>query len=214
MDLKRIIKIEPVNPVFHISWRLDLRCNFDCMYCPTTWHSLTEETKGLEQLQQSWNKIYSQKSSQLKQIQINFTGGEVTVNKDFLPFVKWIKENFKDVTHISVTTNGSASTRYYNELLQYVDSITFSVHSEFFNENKFFSNLLACAVQAVKLKRHIQVSIMNEPWHSERIAVYEQFLQKLKIDYQVKEIHWQHQTRAEPVTNKNKNTFDFGKYVK
>lgn len=214
MDLKNIIKVEPVNPVFHITWRLDLRCNFDCMYCPSDWHNTTSDTKSLQQLQEHWNKIYSKKSSHLTQIQINFTGGEVTVNRDFLPFVKWLKENFSEVTYIGVTSNGSASGRYYKELLQYVDLLTLSVHSEFFNENKFFTNLLDCVKQALKLKRHIQVSIMDEPWNRERIKLYEQFLQKFKIDYHVKHIHWAHQTRTEPAVNKNKNMFEFEKYVK
>lgn len=211
MDLKRIIRIEPVDPALQITWRLDLRCNFDCMYCPPQWHSLTGETKTLEQLQMAWQKIHSQRNSKLANTIINFTGGEVTVNKDFLPFVQWLKEQY--ACKISLTTNGSAGSTYYSTLMQSIDNITFSVHSEFFNEQKFFSNVLACAKKSIGTDKHIQVSIMNEPWNLDRVELYKQFLDKFKIPYQVKEINWDHKTRETNQVNKNKNLFNFEKYV-
>lgn len=213
MNLNNIIRIEPVNPIFQVTWRLDLRCNFDCMYCPPQWHSLTSETKTLEQLQTAWRKIYQQINPNLKHIQINFTGGEVSINKDFLPFVTWLKTEYNNITDIVISSNGSASQDYYKQLLPHINSLTLSTHSEFFNESKFFNNVLYCAKQMIGTNKNLQISIMNEPWNQHRIETYKSFLTKLKIPHHVKEINWIHNTRPSHIENKNKKLFNFEKYV-
>ena len=70
---------------------------------------------------------------------ISFTGGEVTANRNFLPLVQFIREHYT-IQQIVVTTNGSASTNYYLRLAELVEAISFSTHSEFWDEDKFFKN--------------------------------------------------------------------------
>jgi hypothetical protein len=44
------------------------------------------------------------------QYKIAFTGGEVTANKDFLPFLEWLRDNYnKYLSQLLITTNGSAT---------------------------------------------------------------------------------------------------------
>jgi MoaA/NifB/PqqE/SkfB family radical SAM enzyme len=60
----------------------------------------------------------------------SLTGGEPTVNPEFLNLCKYIKQE-KGARHVSVTTNGSRTSAYFKELYKYVDGITLSFHFEY-----------------------------------------------------------------------------------
>jgi pyruvate-formate lyase-activating enzyme len=141
---------------------------------------------------------------------INFTGGEISLNKSFLSFIKWLRKNYNDrLFQVGLSTNGSAQSKYYLELIEYVDFITFSTHSEFFNEKKFFENVLACKTKIQGTEKTIQVSVMNEPWHAERIKTYIEFFNLQNISYSLNEIDFNMKTRDKHKINKNKNLYNF-----
>ena len=105
---KKIIKIEPVNPTFTITWFVGLRCNFDCMYCPPKYHNLIDADLTLLEFQNRWNEIFAKTQKRGLKYKLSFTGGEVTVNKNFLPFLQWLDMNYKEyISEIGFTTNGS-----------------------------------------------------------------------------------------------------------
>lgn len=205
-----IVRISQLKQNFHINWRVDLRCNFDCMYCPSNFHDLTSKTKTFEQLKDSWIKIFEKSQTKNLKYFISFTGGEITINKDFLPFIIWLQKNYQThIDKITVSTNGSASTKYYKKLLNYVDSISFSTHSEFFNENKFFTNVVKCNEFVKNTSKTVQVCLMNEPWHHDRLKIYIDFLEKNTIMYTVNEIDWNWKIRNEHKQNKNSQYYEF-----
>ena len=205
-----IVAVRPVDEYFIINWRVDLKCNFDCMYCPTDFHSLTAATKTLEELQFSWNTMFEQSIGRGLKYKIGFTGGEVSINKDFLPFIKWLYKNFSDhLFQVGITTNGSASTDYYLDLLNYVDFITFSTHSEFFNERKFFTNVVTCYNAIKDTNKTVQVNVMNEPWYQDRIATYIKFFTLNNISYSLNKIDFSQQIRENIITNHNKQFYNF-----
>jgi MoaA/NifB/PqqE/SkfB family radical SAM enzyme len=206
-----IKSIKPVDEYFSIVWQVDLRCNFDCMYCPENFHNLTSPTKTLEQLQLSWTKIFDKSAHKNLKYKISFTGGEVTINKDFLPFIIWLRENYHDhIFQIGVSTNGSAAEKYYLKLIEYIDFITFSTHSEFFNEKKFFENVVACYSKMQDSAKTIHVNIMNESWHNDRIMTYIDFLKEKDISYTLAEIDFTKQIRQTNILNISKQFYDFG----
>lgn len=203
---EKIIKIEPIVDVFHLDWQHDIRCNFNCSYCTDEYHSLTAPFTSLDQLQDKWKKIFEQVKTKNKKIKLAMLGGESTANPNFLPFLIWLRENYSEFLYsISLSTNGSASQRYYKELIKVVDKISFSTHSEFFNEKKFFSNVLTC-LRYGKNKVVVSVHIMNEPWHQERIKDYVDFCTKYKINHSVDLIHGNYTVK--PIKF-NPNKFDF-----
>lgn len=205
-----IKKISPVEKTFPITWRIDLRCNFDCMYCPSFYHDSKSQTKTLDQLQKSWIKIFNQSKDKNLKYTIGFTGGEVTINKDFLPFIKWLKTNYDNyIFQMGVSTNGSASLSYYTELINYVEYISFSTHSEFFNEKKFFENVVRCNELINGTSKTIQVCIMKEPWHEDRIKSYINFLTKHNISYSINEIDFSYKIRDDHKVNINKQRYEF-----
>ena len=204
--MNKIIKIIPTTKVFSITWNLSIRCNYDCMYCPTTLHDSTSPHPDLETLQNRWMSIVSKTQHKSLKYKICFTGGEVTGNKDFLPFLQWLRHNYDyQIDKILITTNGSATYKYYNSLLDWVNDISFSVHSEHIDEKKFFDTVLNLH-RNLSAGKHIHVCIMDEYWNVDRINLYKQLLTAHNINHSVNQIDYSVQTRSHPII---KGKFNF-----
>jgi len=209
---KKIIKLEPVVDCFTVNWFLGLRCNFDCMYCPDMFHNLTDPDMPLEKLKKDWLRIVDKTHHLDLPYKITFTGGEVTINKDFLPFLKWLDSEYGDqIVECGFTSNGSAPLRVYQEALRLgiISFISLSTHSEFMNERKFFTNVTELDKIAKELDKSLHVNIMNEPWNKDRIEKYTEYLDKQGISSTVNRIIWTHQIRQEPLPNPSKQEFNF-----
>jgi len=172
-------------------------CNYDCMYCPSELHDAQSKNHDLADLKLSWDKIYRKTQHLSMPYKLSFTGGEVTANKSFLPFVKWLRnhKNQFNIQMILVTTNGSASTRYYMDLANFVESISFSTHSEFIDEKKFFETCVVINSKMIRPEKSFHVNIMNETWNQDRIELYKKFLSDHDISHSVNEIDWRYKIR-------------------
>jgi len=197
--MTKIISINPTEKYFSLNWQIDIRCNYDCMYCSPEWHNDSSEFKGMEELQNVWLNVFNKTKNLNLPYKISFTGGELTANKNFLPFATWLKNNYSEyLFKVLVTTNGSASTGYYQKMFEAVDNISFSLHSEHINEQKFFNKLIQLRKKLLP-NNFIHVDIMNEFWNQNRIPHYIQLLESNNISYSVNEIDYKHQTRAIPI---------------
>lgn len=209
---KKIIRIQPTNTTFTINWNIGLRCNFDCMYCPDIYHNTTDKDLTLEELQTTWQMIvYKTRHSDLK-YKLTFTGGEVSVNKNFLPFLKWLDNNFRDqISECGFTTNGSASKKYYLEAIRIsiVSFISFSTHSEFFNEQKFFNTVIEVNKASNNLNKSIHVNIMDEFWNKEKSKIYCDFLTQKGINNSINVIYYSHKIRDTVRFNPNRKKYNF-----
>lgn len=193
--MTKIIRIEPAHRVFSITWNLGLRCNYDCMYCPPIFHDSTSAHKSLQELKSTWIAIVDKSQGKNLKYKISFTGGEVTGNRNFIPFLSWLRATYThNIDKILLTTNGSATLKYYQRLLALVDNISFSVHSEHINEQKFFDIVIALQKQ-LPPNKHIHVNIMDEWWNQDRIKIYSDLLTKHRISYNVNQIDYSLQTR-------------------
>jgi MoaA/NifB/PqqE/SkfB family radical SAM enzyme len=197
--MNKIIKIEPVPKYYSITWMLGAFCNYDCMYCPTELHDTTSRPHDLDTMKIVWQNIYQKTKDQKLPYKINFSGGEVTANKNFLPLVEWLKTEYSDISMIVITSNGSASTNYYLKLAQFVEAISFSTHSEFMDEDKFFDTAIKINESMVRPQKSFHVNIMNEFWNQEGIERYKQILDANKISYSINEIEYRFQTRTYPI---------------
>jgi molybdenum cofactor biosynthesis enzyme MoaA len=194
--LDPIVRVAPLPEYFSLTWMLGSRCNYDCMYCPTEVHDSTSRPHDLATMQQTWRNIHSKTQHKNLPYKISFTGGEVTANKNFLPLVEWLKHTYADVAMILLTTNGSASQRYYEKLAGLVDSISFSTHSEYMDEQRFFNTVLAVDQLMVRPAKSVHVNIMDEHWNQDRIALYQQWLTQHNISYTVNQIDYTTATRT------------------
>lgn len=194
--LERIVQVTPTEKYFSLTWMLGSRCNYDCMYCPTELHDNTSQPHDLKTMQTAWNNIYIKTQHHNLPYKISFTGGEVTANKNFLPLVRWLRETYQTIGMIITTTNGSASQRYYEQLSEYVDAISFSTHSEFMDEQRFFNTVSSLNKLMIRPKKSVHVNIMNEYWNQDRIALYQDWLTKNNISHSINNIQYEKQTRT------------------
>ena len=194
--LDPIVRVTPVPEYFSLTWMLGSRCNYDCMYCPTELHDSTSRPHDLVTMQEVWRNIYCKTQHKNLPYKISFTGGEVTANKNFFPLVEWLKTTYADVDMILLTTNGSASQRYYEKLAGVVDSISFSTHSEYMDEQRFFDTVLAVDRMMLRPTKSVHVNIMNEHWNQDRIKLYQQWLTQHNISYSVNQINYATATRT------------------
>ena len=197
--MNKIIQVIPTEQYFSLNWQINIRCNYDCMYCSPEWHDDHSGHHSLEKLQQAWLKIWTATQHHSLPYKIAFTGGELTTNKNFLPFVTWLRQNFdKHLFKLMLTTNGSANYKYYLKMFESIDNIAFSIHSEHINEKKFFDIVLRLR-RAIPANRFLQVAIMDEPWNRHRIPMYVNILEKNGISYTVNEVDFSYQTRTIPI---------------
>lgn len=186
---KKIIKIEPVREQIKLGWMLSRYCNYDCMYCPAEYHDKDPKTLySLDTLREKWQTFYNKTKHLNISYKIAITGGEPTANKNFLPFIDWLKQSYPQVEDIIVTSNGSASLNYYKKLANYIDNLSLSFHSEFTNEAEFFSKAQELGVYFKSINKHFHVNIMNESWNKERIDLFIKYLEKHNINYSINDI--------------------------
>lgn len=197
--LTEIVKVVPTVETISLTWMIGARCNYDCMYCPPRLHDITSKHPDLEKLKSVWDLFYQKTCEQKLPYKIGFTGGEVTANKSFLPLIKYLQSGKFDISQVFVSTNGSASLRYYQELAPLVSGISFSTHSEFIKEKEFFNKVEAINQLMVRPEKSCHVNIMNEPWNQDRIKLYTKWLTEKNISHSVNDIDYTNQTRTYPI---------------
>jgi molybdenum cofactor biosynthesis enzyme MoaA len=163
-------------------------CNYDCSYCLPEWHDTTSKPHDLATLKTAWNNIRVKTQHLGLEYKISFTGGEVTANKNFLPFLEWLRSEFSDIAMIVMTTNGSAGSNYYTKLSKVVNAISFSTHSEFMVEDEFFNKAIQLNKLMIRPEKSFHVNIMDEAWNQEAIKRYKVILETNNISHSVNKI--------------------------
>lgn len=151
---------------------------------------MSSKPHDLETMQQAWRNIHRASAKRGLKYKISFTGGEVTANKNFLPLVEWMRSTYQDIDKIQITTNGSASLKYYLKLSLVVDSMSFSTHSEFMDEADFFTKVRAINAVMVRPQKSLHVNIMDEYWNRDRQSMYVDWLAQNNISHSVNEINY------------------------
>ncbi len=156
-----------------IFWEIGRRCNYDCTYCHPYVHNNFENHKTFNQLKFATEKL--EQFSKGEKINFAVSGGEPTLNPDFLPWAKYlVSQGHKLSTH----TNGSRNPEYYCELLRYSD-INISVHFEFYEAKKVLEVLTALSreiyFRKVSLQHvgHVEVMLMMLPGKKDEILDFE-----------------------------------------
>ena len=186
----KIIRVEPIVPMVNLDWMLGSRCNYACSYCPDDLHDDFSPHPDLDQLKQVWMSFYTKTQHIGLPYKISFTGGEVTANKSFLPLVKFLRDGNFNLGQILVSTNGSASTAYYLRLAELVDAISFSIHSEYWNESKFFETVIAVNKVMVRPEKSCHVNIMDESWNRKNLSSYQELLNQNSVSNSINIINY------------------------
>ena len=173
-----------------MTWMIGSRCNYACSYCPSELHDDYSPHPDLEKLKQVWHSFYEKTKHIGLPYKISFTGGEVTANKSFLPLIEYLRGGNFNIGQLLVTTNGSASKAYYLRLAELVDAISFSTHTEFWNEAKFFDTVASVNQVMVRPQKSVHVNIMDEPEARHRFVDFENLLSKNNVSYSINQIKY------------------------
>lgn len=135
-----MIGIKQLNPdPFLVTWDLGRRCNYDCSYCPAHRHDNFSPHASLEELLQTADFVFEYisviASNRInKDFNVSFTGGEPTVNPNFIKFAEYLsqkKTQLVDINlHLDLTTNGAMSKSIANSVIEHFDYVTVSYHAE------------------------------------------------------------------------------------
>jgi MoaA/NifB/PqqE/SkfB family radical SAM enzyme len=168
--MNKIFSIIPVNQdPFIITWDLGPRCNYDCSYCPSHRHDNFSPHTSLEKLKQTTDFVFKYISliagqRKNKDFHISFTGGEPTVNPNFIEFSKYIKtqyiSKFKDQFNLKIdlTSNGAMSEKTAQAIIDNFDSVTVSYHAEAVEKLKI--NVRKRIIQFKKSSLSLKINVM------------------------------------------------------
>ena len=141
-SIEESVAVEMNFPIpYQILWDLGRKCNYNCSYCWPSVHSNTEKFPDFDEVIRTIDIIIDNWSDG-EEIRWNFGGGEPTMHPKFLEIIKYLKSRNQWVL---VTTNGSRSTKFWKEAVQYINSINMSAHFESMdlyngNEERFIEN--------------------------------------------------------------------------
>ncbi len=147
-----------------VLWEIGRRCNFDCSYCHPFVHNNFEEHKTLEKLLFATKRL-EESFARGEKMNFSISGGEPTINPDFLDWVKYL---YQQGHKVSTHSNGTRQPDYYCELIKYSD-LNISVHFEFYQPSKLLEVLTALA-REIHIVRgegnfagHLEVMLMMMP---------------------------------------------------
>ena len=112
---------------FSVDWYVGRRCNFDCTYCPSYLHDNYSKHVTYDNMKKFVDIITEKHGTN---VYWSLSGGEPTVNPDFMKICHYIKHEV-GCKHISLTTNGSRKYEYFEKLFENLDNITLSLHLEY-----------------------------------------------------------------------------------
>jgi MoaA/NifB/PqqE/SkfB family radical SAM enzyme len=137
------------NEWFVVNWCLGNTCNFACSYCPSILHNGSKKWPELEDIKSFILKV--KETHPNKKLYFEFTGGEVTLYKNFLEIAQFCKSLG---IHIGLISNGSRTLRYWKENKKYFDHICVSFHPEF-SKKEHFLDVINCL--SGSLRTHVNV---------------------------------------------------------
>lgn len=177
-------------------WNIGKKCNYSCFYCRDYLHSTVEDFLPLDLMKATVDKICSKFKD--SKIRIWFTGGEPTLNKDFLNILNYIKETYGEHVNVGLTTNGTNTVEYYKKVIEYANSISFSCHFQFVKPKELLEKIKQVQKHADELGNtegyqgkfmSLSTNVMMETKHWDDIKEYLHLCKKEGVHYDMLIIH-------------------------
>lgn len=128
-----MIKVDAVNLVnpeaIMVTWDTGKRCNYDCTYCEATRHDNHSKHQSYDTLLKTFEFVKEYTKIYSDSVNINFTGGEPTVNPAFWNIAEYIANN-EDRFRLSLTTNGAWHPKNTDRIANIFKGVTVSYHAE------------------------------------------------------------------------------------
>lgn len=183
--MSEIVAIEPKDlerdNIIRVEWMISKRCNFNCSYCTEFVHDNYSNFPSLEVMKSTIDKLLLATE---KDIHLAITGGEPVLCKHLIDFCQYAK-SYSRIKDIAITTNGSRSFKYYKQLIEYVDGITFSYHFEYAKKERVPETIKQLAVEYSK---KINVHMMMLPTAFDEAIPLINDLRELNINVVIRRI--------------------------
>jgi MoaA/NifB/PqqE/SkfB family radical SAM enzyme len=146
--------------IFKIEWNMSKRCNFQCSYCDEFTSDRKSPHLSFDIAKKAIDKILSKLED--KQIKVNLTGGEPTVNPEFEKILSYMYEKNIDV---GLITNGSRTLEFYKRIMPKLKSFIMSYHMEYHNREVLPGNILELNkfIKENNYNIHLHVHMMMLP---------------------------------------------------
>lgn len=126
----KIVSRKP-NDVLEIGWDPSNYCNFNCRYCFPGSNAATHKNPGdINLIVDNFRHLmdYYEKHLNKTKFHISIAGGEPTLWKDLGEFIEKIKLNHN--VYVTLVSNGSRTTRWWDEYGHIIDDVHLTHHIE------------------------------------------------------------------------------------
>ena len=123
--IKLVHSEQAYNDWFVVNWCLGNTCNYSCSYCPDVLHDGSNKWPDIEVIKDFILKVKNQHPN--KKLYFEFTGGEVTLYKNFVELCEFCRDQ---EVRVGMISNGSRTLRWWNEHAHLFDHVCLSFHPE------------------------------------------------------------------------------------
>lgn len=160
--MKKVVAIKRDVSTLYIYWVLTNACNYNCRYCPE--HLKTGQINNStyptnENINHFIDEVID-KYLQGRFLSVLLSGGEPTLH----PMFKTIVERMAPLGYVEVTTNGSQSIRWWQEMEVLPSKIVISLHPEFTNLDEINKLGIFLLKKNVKLNFNLMCDPKNWDW--------------------------------------------------
>ena len=155
------MRLEHDNPlhknVITINWCMGNICNFSCSYCPTSlkdgsiaWYNYNDVISFCDKIIEHY---------QNKTVYFEFTGGEISLWKEFPKLCEYLKSKNAKVGFLS---NGSASLEWWESIVNHCDHVCLSYHAEQGDEIHFTK---VVKLTSKHFRTHVNIMMIPEKFN-------------------------------------------------
>lgn len=150
-----------------VDWGVSNVCNFNCSYCPPRTHRGDFPFVPVQDILGFANRVLDHYKKKLKKdVYFIFTGGEVTLFKDFIFLVKTLTEGGE---RVGISSNGAHNLKFWKEAKKYLEHVSLSYHSENTDLDHFIS-----VINEIKgsTTTHVNVMMLPDKFEQCEKAIY------------------------------------------
>jgi MoaA/NifB/PqqE/SkfB family radical SAM enzyme len=149
-------QFEKTENIILVDWSVSNVCNYACSYCPQLTHAGTHPFMRIKDILNFSERIVDHYVKNLgKEVYFLYTGGEVTLFRDFIALIRTQKQNGN---RVSISTNGFRKLKFWEEAKKYLFQASLSYHVEFTDLEHFIN-----VINLIKSDVYTHVNIMIHP---------------------------------------------------
>jgi len=164
-----------------IQWSMGNTCNFSCDYCPSILHDGSKPWMTTEKYLQVVDKISNHYKSKNRFMHWELLGGEVTTIPDFEKIIERIASYNSSVT---IYTNGSRTTRWWEEARDYLTGVVITYHPLTMDEQHLYD-----VVSVLKDNLILDINIAGIGGQIEKLSGVADNLRNMFLDGQMQSIY-------------------------